>query len=237
MNAKTLAKQYDQLTAEERFRLSIAAGARGDRVEQERLQQTAKRIVLSMGEHAPYAEVFDELALLFYIELTELAAVYSESLLRAHEARDDFDVEDEQESEEPDQAGADNEKTSAQAEEEDRFERTAAVRMLDIALANGFILKVKADGWRLWCQRKGIPPFALWEMLTGFDRVKQALKLTEGTDGLLGPAFLPEGMVRWLNRIKPEDGRIATVETIASAEKIADEIETLFQETVERRGG
>jgi hypothetical protein len=229
MNPKTLVRQYDQLTGEERFLLSIAAGARGDRVEQERLQYAAKRIVFSMGDQAPYAGAYDELALLFYIELMDQAAVCSESLHRVHETRDDFGVEDEGESEEPNEAGA--------ANEEDQFEWTTAIRMLDIALADGFMFKVKADGWRLWCEQKGIPPFTLWEMLPGFDRVMLAIKLTEGTDELPGPAFLPQGMVRWLNKIKPKDGRFATVETIVSAEKIADEIETIFQEAVKRRGG
>jgi len=36
-DTKALARHYDNLTPEERFRLILAAGARGDKVEQDRL--------------------------------------------------------------------------------------------------------------------------------------------------------------------------------------------------------
>jgi hypothetical protein len=41
VNAKALAKHYDNLTAEERFRLILAAVARGERDEAERLMRVA----------------------------------------------------------------------------------------------------------------------------------------------------------------------------------------------------
>jgi hypothetical protein len=46
MNAKTLAKHYASLTAEERFRLIGAAGARGEKAEQDRLAAAAGRRIM-----------------------------------------------------------------------------------------------------------------------------------------------------------------------------------------------
>jgi hypothetical protein len=42
---------------------------------------------------------------------------------------------------------------------------SAWMRCLDIALAAGFVLRAKADGWKLFCERLTVPPFALWEGL------------------------------------------------------------------------
>ena len=50
MNAKTLARQYDQLTGEERFQLSIAAGARGDRVRKRRVWLFVRKILAAGKE-------------------------------------------------------------------------------------------------------------------------------------------------------------------------------------------
>src|SRR3954454_11305960 len=74
MNANSLAKNYDRLTAEERFRLILAASERGDEAERERLANAGQRIRLSMPDHVPYAEAFEDLALLTFIELAEDAA-------------------------------------------------------------------------------------------------------------------------------------------------------------------
>jgi hypothetical protein len=42
------------------------------------------------------------------------------------------------------------------------------------------------------------PSFLLWEGLPGFDRLQRILAVAEEA------AFVPEGMVRWLNSIRPE---------------------------------
>jgi hypothetical protein len=59
--ANPVAKLYDRLTSEERFRLISAAGARGDEAEQNRLIAAGERIHLSGQDHAPYADAFIEL--------------------------------------------------------------------------------------------------------------------------------------------------------------------------------
>ena len=68
---------------------------------------------------------------------------------------------------------------------------------LNDALAVGFELRTKAEGWRLFCERLHVPPLALWESLPGFDRLRRALALAEKA------AFVPEGFLRWLNDGRP----------------------------------
>jgi hypothetical protein len=59
MNADAVARHYDCLTPEERFRLIEAAGGRGDTAEQDRLANVGQRITLSMRDFAPFALAFD----------------------------------------------------------------------------------------------------------------------------------------------------------------------------------
>ena len=66
-------------------------------------------------------------------------------------------------------------------------------RLLELAYAAGFMLRTKADGWKLFCERLHVPPFLVWQELPGFERLQEALAQTEKT------AFNAEGMLRWLN--------------------------------------
>jgi hypothetical protein len=50
-------------------------------------------------------------------------------------------------------------------------------------------------------------------------------------------AFFPEGMAEWLNTIRPDGGREATVENLMSAEKVADELNKMFRQCVNWWGG
>jgi hypothetical protein len=109
-------------------------------------------------------------------------------------------------------------------------------RFLDVALAKGFHLKTKADGWKLWCERMGMQPFARWEGMPGFDRLKLALDMVDGTEKLHGAVFVAEGMLAWLNRIRPK-GEPKALELYVSPEKVADELEGFFRQEVKRQGG
>src|SRR5262249_32534891 len=92
---------------------------------------------------------------------------------------------------------------------------------LNLALARGYKLKTKAAGWQRFCGRLTVPPFATWEMLPGFDRLRRALKLAESA------AVLPEGMLRWVNmELRPEGAPEAT-ELRFTAEAVADETEAM----------
>jgi hypothetical protein len=237
MNTNPLARHYGSLTPEERFRLIVAAAARGDQAERERLLNASRRITLSMPDHAPLGHAFNELALLVFIELLDEAARYLEAFEHADDVRDLFGPDDEEEDcGKADEGGAGPPEgepgAAADAEvEEYAGDRPAWQRSLDIALAAGFMLRTKADGWKLFCERMSVPPFAGWEYLPGFDRLKRAVKVAEQV------AFVPEGMVRWLNAIRPQGAPEATAEGLILAQGHADGLEKLFRESVASWGG
>jgi hypothetical protein len=228
MNTNPVARHYGSLTPEERFRLIVAAAARGDQAERERLTNAGQRITLSMPDHAPHGHAFNELALLVFIELLEEAARYLEALDRADDAEEAFGEEDEGEGSPPE----DEPDVTADSEPAEDYagDRPAWQRSLDLALAFGFTLRTKADAWKLFCERMSVPPFVGWEYLPGFDRLQRALKVAEQA------AFVPEGMVRWLNAIRPDGAPEATVEGLISAQGHADGLERLFRECVARWG-
>lgn len=101
---------------------------------------------------------------------------------------------------------------------------------MDLALAAGFVLKVKADGWKLFCERLSVPPFAAWKDLPGFDRLERALALAEQA------AFMPAGLVRWLNDVRPA-GTSALSRVPLTVEGIADATAKMFQDWVDWWGG
>jgi hypothetical protein len=88
------------------------------------------------------------------------------------------------------------------------------------------VLKVKADGWKLFCERLSVPPFATWKGLPGFNRLKCALDLAEQA------AFIPAGMVRWLNDVPPA-GTPALSRVPLTVEGIADATAKMFQDRVD----
>jgi hypothetical protein len=237
MNANHVAKHYENLTPEERFRLIMAASARGDDAERVRLVKSGKRIKLSTQDHAPYARAFDELASLVFIELLEESARYFEAFARADDAHDvcgDDEAEDADEEEEKEATSAEGEVSGAQLQSRSRESTSGArstwERYLGLALAAGYVLRTKADGWKLFCERLTLPPFALWEILPGYDRLQRALRLTENA------AFAAEGFVHWLNRIRPagEPERTAAPLTV---EGIAADAEKIFRACVKWWGG
>jgi hypothetical protein len=246
IDTKALARHYDHLTPEERFRLILAAGCRGDEAERDRLVNSGGRIALSMQDHAPYAHACDELAFLIFIELLEEAARYLEAFAHADDASDILDDDEEAdggEVEEEEGGGEDQERkcdngdeeasganANAKAAEEARGERPRWQRFFDMALAAGFVLRTKTEGWKLFCERMTVPPFALWEHLPGFDRLQRALKLAERA------AFAPEGFLRWLNDIRPA-GEAKRTEVPLTVEGMAAATEELFRQRVDWWGG
>jgi hypothetical protein len=224
MNANALAKHYDRLTPEERFRLILAAGARGDHAEQDRLVNAGQRITLSMSDHSPYAHAFDECALLIFIELLEGAAFYSDRLDHADDVCSLFPDED-NEGEDGGEGAAEDEVPADQ----DR-RRSDGQWALDLALAAGFVLRTKAEGWKRFCERMNVPALADWEGLPGFDRLQRGLALAQKA------AFDPEGFLRWWNGIRPADEPERT-EVPMTVEGMADAAERLFRDRVQWWGG
>jgi hypothetical protein len=229
MNGNALAKYYSALTAEERFRLILGAGARGDKAEQGRLTAAGRCLTLTMQDHAPFAQAYYELALLTYIDLLESAAKYREALHRTDDAEilDDDDSEDELEDAEAQSAKAEPD-GNADEMAADKEDRTLADRLFDLASVEGYMLTVKGDGWKLWCERMAIPSFAGWDRLPGFQRLREALAAAERF------AFSPEGMLRWLNSIGPARApALVALPKDLTAEAHAAASEAMFRKFVE----
>jgi hypothetical protein len=208
MNTNGLARHYGSLTPEERFRLILAARNRGDEAERDRLMNAATPIVFAMPDHSPYAHALGELSLLIFIELLEEAARYLEALDRAD---DPFDFFEEDETEEEPAAGR-------------RRKKSLSERSLDLALAAGFVLRTKAAGWKVFCERMTLSPFAVWEGLPGLERLQRALALAEKA------AFVPEGFLSWLNdRRPPGEPERTEVPPWLTVEGVADATAKMFQ--------
>jgi hypothetical protein len=234
MNANAVAKNYGRLTSEERFRLILAASGRGDQAERDRLARAGHRITLSMPDYSPCAHAFKEITLLTFIELLEEAARYLEAFDWADDTRDVFGGDDDEEDEgaevEEDEGDDAEEEPTAESSEDDAGERPAWQRNLDLALASGFMLKTRADGWKLFCERLNVLPFLLWECLPGSDRLQRALALAEKA------AFTPGGFLRWLNTVRPA-GEPERTEMPLTAERMADATMKMFRERVDWWGG
>ncbi len=224
MKAPPLAKNYKCLTPEERFRLILAASGRGDEAEAARLVNAGGRITLSVPDHSPYAHAFSDLALMTFIDLLEEAASYQEAFAFA-DSTCDINA-DEAEEEERDEAA---EETGARADkgpvQEDADKEPVWLRALDVALAAGYMLRTKANGWKLFCERLNVPPFLLWEVLPGFKRVQRTLALTEKA------AFVPEGFLRWLNRVRPK-GEPELAAVPLTVEGVADDTGEAYRQRV-----
>jgi hypothetical protein len=223
MKAPPLAKNYSRLTAEERFRLIMAAAGRRDEAERDRLIRAGGRITLSLPDHAPYARAFNALALHVFMDLLEEAARYHDAFnwLNAVESKDGDDAEEKPEGEQ-----------DLEADEESENHRDddwpVWKEYLDLILASGYVLRVKAEAWKLFCKKWSIPPFLFWEKLPGFDRLQRALSLAQKA------AFVPEGFLRWLNGIRP-DGKAELTEIPLTPDGLAKALEEVFQELVQWR--
>lgn len=238
MNTKTLARRYDTLTAEERFRLSLAAGARGDKAEQARIISADQRICLSMSDRTPWCEAFDELAFVVFIEMLDEVAKFDDARSRLDEAEFMNIREAEGEAEDPDE---DEQDTGSEAEEEhgndaddidpEENGQTLEERRLDLLMAQGWMLKTRYDGWKLFCERLDIPPFAVWQYLPGYERLQSTRERAEKG------AFVTGGMVRWLNSNRPDGCPEVTAADILSPERLAEQLDEMLRWSVKRRGG
>ena len=241
MTINTLVRHYDRLGAEERFRLILAAGARGDETEQDRLCLAAPRIALTYSHHAPWAHAFDELATLVFVELLEEVARHQDACERWWDVAEDYDCDDD--------ASPDDSEVEGEDCEEDVCESDAAVlagngqeppiwaRMLELYYAQGFMLKTKITGWKRFCKRLTLPSFVLWQPLPGFDRLQRAIDLVENREQGPPPAFEPEGMMNWLNRVRSDGQPEVTLEKLLSPDRFAGDLEAALRHRVKMDGG
>jgi hypothetical protein len=206
-----------------RFRLILAAGARGDETEQNRLVRAGRRLTLSMPDHSPHAHAFGELSMLTFIELVEEAADYLEAFQRA-------DLLGDPDTNEDDKPEAESVGSVASPEKPSKETLLPGERALDVALAAGWVLRTKAEGWKLFCERLSVPPFLLWEGFPGLDRLQRALALADTA------AFTSVGFLRWLNRIRPK-GEAELTEVPLSVIGVADATEEMFRTRAAWWGG
>lgn len=240
MNVNAVAKNYACLTPEERFRLIFSAGARADEAEQARLRNAGQRITLSMEDHAPWSHGFDELAKMVFLEMLEEAAKHHDAFecwCETEESLAEDDGESVETGAEDVEEKQDEPACVGVAPADDDEERSIPARTFHLYLAQGFMLKTKIAGWKLFCDRLSIPPFALWKILPGFERLQRALQRVEGNQFGPGAAFVPEGMLRWLGRIRPKGHPEPAMEDLISPERFAEELDTVFRERVEWWGG
>jgi len=233
MNTNALAKHYERLTPKERFCLILAAGARGDEVEQQRLQHAGQRLTLSMPDYSPWAHAFNELAWIVFLEILEEAARHHDAFLRWRDA--DLAPVDNMEAAEDAQAPPDNSDCPGVAASDE--DGSMSNRALDLYLAQGFILKTKIESWKLFCDRLSIPAFAVWQLFPGFQRLQHAMQLLEDNEFRPASVFRPEGMLRWLSRIRPEGSPEPSMEDLISPERLADNLEKVFRQRIEGWGG
>ena len=83
MNTKALSRNYQTLTPRERLPLIMAAAARGDEVELQRLAQSAPKESYRVPDYFGLAHSFRETLVLHFMELLEAAACFLECLALA----------------------------------------------------------------------------------------------------------------------------------------------------------
>ena len=96
--------------------------------------------------------------------------------------------------------------------------------------ATGSILWEKRNGWKLFCERIGVPPYLLWEGLPGYDRLMQTLELSETM------AFSRNDLLSWLNRTTPP-GEGEPEKDVITGRDLADSCESMYREQVKWWGG
>ena len=150
MNLNSVTKLYVHLKPEERVPLIIAAQARGDAAELERLIESAPRLSCSVADFSDLEQHFLFLSLVARIELLDLAARMQDALAAGESL---FDM----------QGDEFDEQLDADAEQWHR-----------VAKAIGFLFKVRLAGWRLFCEQLLIDADGYWSGLSGTEVLTRA---------------------------------------------------------------
>jgi hypothetical protein len=226
MNLKALTKNYDKLTADERFALISQALARDDQAEADCLASAAPRLSFSVPHTYFHADAFSYVVFVAILELLDAAAFFDNAL--EHVAYDD-------ETGDGPNVLPDDDNTEQGDGAADVNAKPLWVQNYRIALAAGYLLKARFAGWQLWCKRRHLPPFAVWEVLPGYQRLMQTIELTRESEHR-ALAFTPTGMLSWMNEIARERGEPELIELPCTVERLADGYENLFQAARAGRG-
>src|SRR6516225_10914001 len=146
MNSKCLAKLYDRLTPRERLPLILAASARDDEVEGQRLAQSAPRMALRLPDYHGLGEGLFLASLFHLIGVLDVAALFWLTQGRLAEWT----------------AWADKD------EDDSLNQMDAKVRMW------AYVLTAKRDGWRRFCAELPVDPELLLSDMCGYDTVKRS---------------------------------------------------------------
>ena len=189
MNTNDLAKLYDQLSARERLSLLVAASARADAIERQRLQSSAPRLRLQAPHHYVVGTALVEAADIHLLTLLELAASYWQwwGLWGWRGQR-------RQNQSVPEHGGAGSTR-NARAEEAEEFRLCCMVRY------QAFLFVTHVEGWKQFCCELSINPDVLLEFLPGWDMVlrteaqarERAFTREDAAMFLLGEAFRTQG--------------------------------------------
>jgi hypothetical protein len=146
MNTKCLAKMYDRLTPRERLPLILAASARDDEVEGQRLVQSAPRMALRLPDYHGLGEGLFLASLFHLISVLDVTAMFWLTQGRLAEWT-----------------------ACADKDEDDSLNRMdAKVRMW------AYVLTAKRDGWRRFCAELPVDPELLLNDVPGYDTVKRS---------------------------------------------------------------
>jgi hypothetical protein len=237
MNPADLSRHYSSLSPEERFKLILAAIARGDDAELQRLHNAGRRITVSQYDHAPYLRAFLDLATMCYFKVIDDAARYLEAL---HGAGDPGRCEDAAQDETGGSTPRESEQTQAapaapvgahpaagrSPRDAGRAIRSAGRAHWRRVLAAGYVLRTNVAGWQRFCEQLPVPPWWMWSTLPGFDRLQRALAQAEKV------AFTSEEYQRWVNEECPEWAASET--NPLTVEAVAAEVAQKFQEMTRR---
>lgn len=146
MNTNGLAKLYDNLTPKERLPLILAASARRDDAERNRLAQSAPREAYRLQDYYGLAEGLLLVSLIHLLELLDAAALY----WRASGILAEWEALTEQEEDAP----------------------TKRLRATVKVLAS--VLTIKIDGWKRFCCDLNVDCDVLMKGFPGFATVLQA---------------------------------------------------------------
>jgi hypothetical protein len=145
MNTNRLAKLYDRLTPNERLLLILAASARGDEAEWNRLAHSAPKEAFRLPDYYGLAEGMQLVSLSHLLELLDAAALYW-------------------------QAGGMLAEWTALAEGEE----DAPTKKLRATVGMfAYMITVKVDGWKRFCSEFNIDSELLMKDLPGFETVRR----------------------------------------------------------------
>jgi hypothetical protein len=235
VNTKTLANHYSQLTPEELFRLIMAANARGDETELDRLGNAGPRITVSMLAHLPYARAFGTYSFTTYIELLDEAADYLDEFQHALNEDDRVGARKPIRRRMRIKGTTPNREELAAENAEDDADKPPLWETMDVVKMIGFLFKSHAVGWKLFCERWNADPWAAWERadFPGLNRITRTLALIQC--GFVFPTT--EDALRWMNTIRPIGKPELTEACLPTGEEVADRYDGEFRELVRWLGG